>query len=77
MKKFLLVLFLSVGATTFASTGKVATKIVKVKTTSEVVAKPVYYRTSCGGVDFGFWAGSASQAVAIASGFCAGGVISH
>ncbi|WP_394758972.1 hypothetical protein [Flavobacterium sp.] len=72
MKKLLLVLFLSVGATTFANSGKVVTKKLETKKVFKVMECSI----SCDGVTISFQAGSAAEAVAIASRYCGGGVIS-
>ena len=72
MKKVLLMLFLSIGATVFASPVK---NIAKIKNKKAII-RVMQCSTSCDGVTFSFSAGSAAEAVSIASRYCAGGVIS-
>lgn len=81
MKKFLLMLCLSIGATTFASTGKTTSLKNAPKSEINVVNgvkkffKAYTCETSCDGVTFTFQAENAAEAVAIASRYCGGGVI--
>ena len=74
MKKFLLVLFLCAGATTFANTGKVSLKKATKKTTKKVVLRQ-HYSMECDGITYGWYSDSHAGAAAVGNRLCGGGVI--